>query len=482
MADLYDQYRQLVLQQPPPAPMTSPAMAGQQVLQQPQPIGQQSPAARPPAIMASPNAAASQVLANAPPQMAGPSQLDKDKAALEDLKKKGSGEAQLYHKIAGSQFGQNHPFLGKLLGGAAAGLTGAGDIALSTLGGGMGRLAAEMIPGTMLHHQVEVNRGNRDVTQDEANAEKEAQTAGLQADIPLRQAQAQKAQAEATALPGEQAEKKQLEDAQIQNLLHPQAKTAFEDWRHTHPTDPTEDFFRAEQAAKPVKGERPDTPEQQFIDEYQKTHPNPNGSVADAIHAYAAATQKPERGPTIIQQNSEVDKMAGRLAKPYQTAYDKGAQTQERIELTRRNVDAGYVGQGLAIPELITSLVSGQGTGIRVTQAELNAITANRGIKGDAESWFNSIAGKGKLTDTDKKQIKGVLADAETRLQKKIAVNSGTLDAINGAGSREDVVAADKAARQHLNEIEKYGFYEGERLPNGGTVVGFNNGKVQVNQ
>jgi hypothetical protein len=478
MADLYDQYRQLVLQQPPPAPMTSPAMAGQQVLQQPQPMGQQAPAARPSAIMASPSAAAPQ--ASASPQMAGPSQLDKDKATLEALKAKGPGEQSLYHKIADSQFGQNHPFLGKLLGGAAAGLTGAGDIALSTLGGGMGRLAAEMIPGTMLHHQVEVNRGERSLAQEEANAEKEAQTAGLQADIPLRQAQAQKAQAEAAALPGEQSEKKQLEDAQIQNLLHPQAKTAFEDWRKTNPDAPTTDFFKAEQAAKPTKGERPDTPEQQFIDEFQKTHPN--GSVGDAVHAYAAATQKPERGPTIIQQNSEVDRMAGRLAKPYQTAYDKGAQTQERIELTRRNVDAGYVGQGLAIPELITSLVSGQGTGIRVTQAELNAITANRGIKGDAESWFNSIAGKGKLTDTDKKQIKSVLADAETRLQKKIAVNSGALDAINGAGSREDVVAADKAARQHLNEIEKYGFYEGERLPNGGTVVGFNNGKVQVNQ
>ena len=72
----------------------------------------------------------------------------------------------------------------------------------------------------------------------------------------------------------------------------------------------------------------------------------------------------------------------------------------DRIQQTLHSVDAGYVGQGLAIPELLTSLVSGQGTGVRITQPELNAITANRGIKGNAEAWFNSMAGKGKLVES----------------------------------------------------------------------------------
>jgi hypothetical protein len=43
------------------------------------------------------------------------------------------------------------------------------------------------------------------------------------------------------------------------------------------------------------KSDRPDTPEQQFIDEYQRTHPN--ASVASAVAAYSAATQKPEHEP-----------------------------------------------------------------------------------------------------------------------------------------------------------------------------------------
>jgi hypothetical protein len=103
-----------------------------------------------------------------------------------------------------------------------------------------------------------------------------------------------------------------------------------------------------------------------------------------------------------------VDRLASRLGKPYQTESDQARAKFDRIDLTARNVDAGYAGQGLAIPELLTSLVSGQGTGVRVTEPELNAILESHGIRQDAESWFNSLAGKGKLTDEDKRQIHAV--------------------------------------------------------------------------
>lgn len=177
--------------------------------------------------------------------------------------------------------------------------------------------------------------------------------------------------------------------------------------------------------------------------------------------------------------NAELDRASGRLGKPYQTAYDAGNKTLERMELTRRNVDAGYVGQALAIPELLTALVSGQGTGVRVTQAELSSILAHRGIKGSVESFFNGLTGKGQLNAQDKAQIKGVLQDAEQRLRTKMEINSAALDAINGGASRGDIVKADHDARQHLNEVEQYGFYTGQKIAQG-TVVGFKNGKVQV--
>ena len=45
------------------------------------------------------------------------------------------------------------------------------------LGEELGSLAEEQIPGTLLNHQVQLNRAGKDITTDEANAGKEAQTA-----------------------------------------------------------------------------------------------------------------------------------------------------------------------------------------------------------------------------------------------------------------------------------------------------------------
>jgi hypothetical protein len=140
------------------------------------------------------------------------------------LMSSGSGIQQIPSKIEASQFGQNHPTAAKILGGVAQ--TGAtlGDIALNTIGGGYGRLAATEIPGTNEHHNMLLKQANTAVGQDEANAEKEAQTGALQAEVPLRQAQA-------AALPGETADKRALTQseidkntAEIKGLENPWAK------------------------------------------------------------------------------------------------------------------------------------------------------------------------------------------------------------------------------------------------------------------
>ena len=155
---IFDQYRQSVAALPPPP---TPNLAGL--------AGPTSPGGVPSNLNIP--------MPAAPKVTHAPSQLDKDKASYQQVKMAGPGEEQLYHKITGSQFGQNHPILGKVLGGLAAGVTGAADIGLGTLGGGIGRLAEEQIPGTLLNHQVQLNRAGKDITTDEAKAGKEAQTA-----------------------------------------------------------------------------------------------------------------------------------------------------------------------------------------------------------------------------------------------------------------------------------------------------------------
>jgi hypothetical protein len=100
---------------------------------------------------------------------------------------------------------------------------------------------------------------------------------------------------ETADLPGKNADTHALNEsgiaehnAQAANLLHPQAKTDFEAWQQQNPGKPIEEWLKVQAANKTV---RPDTPEQQYLDEYQRTHPG--SSVADAERAYTLDTQRP---------------------------------------------------------------------------------------------------------------------------------------------------------------------------------------------
>ena len=74
------------------------------------------------------------------------------------------------------------------------------------------------------------------------------------------------------------------------------------------------------------------------------------------------------------------------------------------------------------------------------------------------------LAGQGSLSKAQQQQLTQILDDVKARVEKKAAVHSAALDAINGAGSREQIIQADKQARQQLQQIEKYGHYEGEQV------------------
>jgi hypothetical protein len=116
----------------------------------------------------------------------------------------------------------------------------------------------------------------------------------------------------------------------------------------------------------------------------------------------------------------------------------------------------------------MTALVSGQGSGVRITQAELNMIAHARGVQGDFEGYINKLSGKGQLTKTQQDQIAGVLGDAKQRILLKQQIANQTLDTINGASSRDQIVQADQQARRLFGQLEKFGRYEGEILPYNG--------------
>jgi len=97
----------------------------------------------------------------------------------------GPGEDSIYHSIANSGFGQNHPFLGKLLGGLAEAPVKIADIAASTVAP---ELTAN-IPGTFLHHSQLLGQANTALAGSQKAAQNTAQTEDTESQTGLRNAQ-----------------------------------------------------------------------------------------------------------------------------------------------------------------------------------------------------------------------------------------------------------------------------------------------------
>lgn len=168
-----------------------------------------------------------------------------------------------------------------------------------------------------------------------------------------------------------------------------------------------------------------------------------------------------------------LDREAKQFGTPHQASLTAANSQLEKIADARAMINGNAEAQGLGIPKVLTALVGGQGTGVRITQAELTSIAHARGISGDVEGTLNKWAGKGALSKDQQKQLTGIMDDVAARLREKQAIASGALDTINGATTREQIIAADKDTRQKLNDFEQHGHYVGQtvRLKNGSSVV-----------
>jgi hypothetical protein len=231
------------------------------------------------------------------PTLAPPASHEEGKALYQQLMPKitasqGSGPEYYRQRQEQLDFKQAHPWgdpisahpgvAGKIL----HGLSVAGNIAGNIVAPG----TMALIPGTELHNRELEAQNERGITQGFANQEKEATAAKTTADTDEAKAR--------TALTHKQTEE----------LGQPKPKeekwSEFTGWTDTDGTplmreENSGQVVRAIDKKAPVgfkqsaaKNERPDTPEQQFIDEYQNKHKG--ATVAQALAAYTSATQKPE--------------------------------------------------------------------------------------------------------------------------------------------------------------------------------------------
>ena len=159
-----------------------------------------APAGTPaPAMMPSNSAAGTTAppITPAPQPTAQPQQATQptaNEARLAQLQNSKPGLENVYHKITSSDWGQNHPGLGKLAGIAGQIPATAADLAMSlkglpVLGNSLSSIG-QVMPGTTEQHNAKLGEAEGAVTADEANREKEAQAQNLTSEVPLHAAQA----------------------------------------------------------------------------------------------------------------------------------------------------------------------------------------------------------------------------------------------------------------------------------------------------
>lgn len=198
--------------------------------------------------------------------------------------------------------------------------------------------------------------------------------------------------------------------------------------------------------------------------------PDPRQVTAEEIAAGNAEKifrQQYGRGPQTLQEYQQIQSAArggngaaglnsasARLTKPYQAALSSAEAQIGKIDDASSLIGGNAEAQAIGIPKVLTALVSGQGTGVRITQAELAGIARARGISGDFEGTLNKWSGKGQLSTEQQQQLKGILADARARILQKQQIANDALDEMNRANSEADIAAADTKARQRLTALE----------------------------
>lgn len=149
-----------------------------------------------------------------------------------------------------------------------------------------------------------------------------------------------------------------------------------------------------------------------------------------------------------------LDRESARFAKPHEKAVTDANSQLEKIADARAMINGPAEAQALGIPKVLTALVGGQGSGVRVTQPELNAIAKARGITGDVEGFLRKVSGGGALTKEQQRQLTQLMDDVAARVKQKQQIANDALDRINSAGSRDEIVAIDSEVRKKLSGME----------------------------
>jgi len=200
------------------------------------------------------------------------------------------------------------------------------------------------------------------------------------------------------------------------------------------------------QKVGPKAQPKPDTPEQQFFDSPEEQGKTLKQKLSD----YAAATQKPERsGAADARDERSYQATLNRVDK-LRTPIEQRLERISRLEdtLNQNNPQA----DSLIAPELLTVMAGGQGSGLRMNEAEIARIVGGANnwqrIKSQVMAWQADPSQPFVFQPAQRQQIRDLFTTIKQRVTQKaqaIEEESQTL-----ADSNDP-----KAHRQIYNRLQK---------------------------
>jgi hypothetical protein len=329
---------------------------------------------------------------------------------------------------------------------------------LSTAGQIAGDIVAPNImaevPGTHLNRMMQEHGDTNEINHEQQlmseNHERDAQTQGKQ----IENANAPQHEADLHAL--NLSQQGNL-DSETYTRQHPQPQNEFQLWRQQNPNGTAEQFNALQ--SHPLSQSDAEARNAVWNTIATKYHLPQNQfragmSGADATQLAAAMNNvigRDQGGAKITIEGQKADqagnktrdanteKAYGAASKDLNSQFS-AAQTQaETLATAREELNSGAVGQAAGTIKTLVGLAGGKGTGVRITQAELNALAHARGIQGDFEGWINKLSGQGQLSGEQLSQMNSILSDVEGKLHQKMSLQDQYLDKLSSAGSEQEI-------------------------------------------
>lgn len=119
------------------------------------------------------------------------------------------------------------------------------------------------------------------------------------------------------------------------------------------------------------------------------------------------------------KQDAQTQKLANEVHKRLTTGFDTLVAQSEGLDQAIKEIGGSAPGQAVGVIKSIVNLAGGKGSGVRVTQAELDSLVKARGLADTFGGWLSGIQGKGKMDAHQVQQIKDILAEVKARADEK---------------------------------------------------------------